>query len=379
MTSWFDASLEKLRSRAGALEVYLDKRVISILFLGFSSGLPLMLVLRTLSAWLQEEGVDKATIGLFAFTFAPYTFKFAWAPFMDRLPLPVLTRLFGRRRGWLLLTQACLIGAIFGLGQTSPGQDLFMTAVMALLVSFFSASQDVVIDAYRIEILPQHQLGAGAANVVTGYRIGMWVAGAGALWLADLAGWSIAYAAMALLDPGGRRRRLAQSRTGGGRLGARGGAAPCGLTDHRQLAGLMLLAVLLGAFIGLLIGASYGPRSGWIGGVVVAAILAGLFATFGNSPAFRQAVIDPFRDFLRAQRADRGPGHLELHFPVQGERCPAHLDGQSVLSRDRLQQEPDRLGVRDLRLLRHLLRRLWCRRPDLPHRHPAGAVDQRRS
>jgi len=199
MTNWLDASLEKLRSRVGALEVYLDKRVISILFLGFASGLPLMLVLRTLSAWLQEEGVDKATIGLFAFTFAPYTFKFVWAPFMDRLPLPVLTGLFGRRRGWLLLTQACLIASIFGLGQTSPGQDLFMTAVMALLVSFFSASQHIVIDAYRIEILPEHQLGAGAANVVTGYRIGMWVAGAGALWLADLGGWSIAYAAMALL------------------------------------------------------------------------------------------------------------------------------------------------------------------------------------
>ncbi|MDH3770392.1 MAG: MFS transporter, partial [Nitrospirota bacterium] len=252
MTNRLDAGLEKLRSRVGALDVYLDKRVISILFLGFSSGLPLMLVLRTLSAWLQEEGVDKDTIGLFAFTFAPYTFKFAWAPFMDRLPLPVLTRLFGRRRGWLLLTQVCLIGAIFGLGQTSPGQDLFMTAVMALLVSFCSASQDVVIDAYRIEILPQHQLGAGAANVVTGYRIGMWVAGAGALWLADLAGWSIAYAAMALLILVGVAAVLLNPEPAAVDW-ERAAEPPLQLTDHRQLASLMLLAVLLGAFIGLLL------------------------------------------------------------------------------------------------------------------------------
>jgi len=186
------AWLDRLRAHSGAFEVYLDRRVIGILFLGFSSGLPIMLVLRTLSAWLEDSGVDKATIGLFAFTFAPYTFKFAWAPLMDRLPLPVLTRVFGRRRGWVLLTQACLIAAIWGLGQTDPGRDLYWTALMALVVSFCSASQDIVIDAYRIELLEKHQLGAGSANVVTGYRIGMWVAGAGALWAADLFGWSMA-------------------------------------------------------------------------------------------------------------------------------------------------------------------------------------------
>jgi PAT family beta-lactamase induction signal transducer AmpG len=292
------AWLERTRARAGAFEVYLDPRVIGILFLGFASGLPIMLVLRTLSAWLEEAGVDKATIGLFAFTFAPYTFKFAWAPLMDRLPLPVLTRRFGRRRGWLLPTQLCLILAIWGLGQTSPGEGLYMTALLALVVSFFSASQDIVIDAYRIEILEKHQLGAGSANVVTGYRIGMWVASAGALWLADLAGWSVAYTAMALLVLVGVIAVLLLPEPAHVDWRPRDDEA-LNLTDHRQLAFLMLLAIALGAFCGLLIGSGYGTRAGWIGGVAIAVVLAALFALMGSSaPAFRQAVIDPFRDFF---------------------------------------------------------------------------------
>lgn len=179
--------------------VYADRRVLAILFLGFSSGLPIMLILTTLSAWLAVLGVDKGTIGLFGFAFAPYTFKFAWAPLLDRLPLPPLTTLLGRRRGWMLATQIGLIGAIFGLGQTDPSGDLWWTAFMAVLVAFFSASQDIVIDAYRIEALPPEKLGAGAGIYVLGYRIAMWIATAGALLLADSLGWSLAYAAMAML------------------------------------------------------------------------------------------------------------------------------------------------------------------------------------
>jgi MFS transporter, PAT family, beta-lactamase induction signal transducer AmpG len=298
------AALDRLRARAGAFEVYLDRRVIGILFLGFSSGLPVMLVLRTLSAWLEEAGVDKATIGLFAFTFAPYTFKFAWAPLMDRLPLPGLTRWFGRRRGWLLPTQLCLIVAIWGLGQTSPGDNLYMTALLALVVSFFSASQDIVIDAYRIELLEQHQLGAGSANVVTGYRIGMWVASAGALWIAELAGWSAAYTAMALLVLVGVICVLLMPEPAHVDWRSDRGDGALDLADHRQLGFLLLLAAALGAFCGVLIGSGYGSRAGWIGGVAVALVLAGLFAMLGNSaPAFRQAVIDPFRDFVERNGA----------------------------------------------------------------------------
>ncbi len=182
-----------------AWSIYRDPRVIAIFALGFSSGLPIMLVASTLSTWLAEAEVSKKSIGLFAYVFAPYTFKFAWAPLMDRMPLPPLTTLFGRRRGWMLATQAGLIASIYALGQTEPAAGLYWTAVCALLVAFFSASQDIVIDAYRIEILPKEELGAGAGVVVLGYRIAMWVATAGALLIADYAGWSTAYTTMALL------------------------------------------------------------------------------------------------------------------------------------------------------------------------------------
>jgi PAT family beta-lactamase induction signal transducer AmpG len=297
MTSSLARALARLRGQAGALEVYLDRRVLSILLLGFAGGLPLLLVLRTLSAWLAEDGIDTTTIGLFGFVMAPYTLKFLWAPLMDRLPLPGLTAAFGRRRSWLLLTQAGLIAAIFGLGQTDPGQDLFLTALMALLVAFCSASQDIVIDAYRIEILAESQLGAGSANYVTGYRIGMWVASAGALYLADIAGWSAAYAAMALLMLVGVATVLLNPEP----------AAPApdsalatstAVGGRRQLGLLLLLAAALGVFTGTLLGAGFGSRAGWVGGVAVAALLAILSVTFGHSPAFRQAVVEPFRDFL---------------------------------------------------------------------------------
>ncbi len=182
-----------------AWRVYRDPRVIAILALGFSSGLPIMLVATTLSTWLAEVGTSKSAIGLFAYVFAPYTFKFAWAPLVDRLPLPPLTTLLGRRRGWILAAQIGLIASIFALGRTDPATGLAATAVCALLVAFCSATQDIAIDAYRIEILPREELGAGAGVVVLGYRIGMWVATAGALLVADAFGWSTAYTAMALL------------------------------------------------------------------------------------------------------------------------------------------------------------------------------------
>jgi MFS transporter, PAT family, beta-lactamase induction signal transducer AmpG len=290
--------LGRLRASAGALEVYLDRRVFSILLLGFAGGLPLLLVLRTLSAWLAEDGVEIATIGLFGFVMAPYTLKFLWAPLMDRLPLPVLTAAFGRRRGWLLLTQAGLICAIFGLGLTDPAHDLLTTALMALLVAFFSASQDIVIDAYRIEILSEHQLGAGSANYVTGYRIGMWVASAGALYLADLAGWSVAYAAMALLVLVGVITVLLNPEPAAPADDVLPVAPAAAAGGRRPLVLLLLLAAALGLFTGILLGAGFGARAGWVGGSAVAVVLGALSTVFGHSPAFRQAVLEPFRDFL---------------------------------------------------------------------------------
>lgn len=192
-----DAKVDE--SWLASLKIYLDRRVIAILLLGFSSGLPILLVLTTLGAWLRLEGVDKSTIGLFGFVMAPYALKFIWAPLVDRLPIPGLTAMLGRRRSWMLITQVALVGAIYGLGQTDPRDGLYWTAVFCVLITFFSATQDIVIDAFRIDSLPADQLGAGASVVVLGYRIGMWVATAGAFFIADSAGWSVAYSALAAM------------------------------------------------------------------------------------------------------------------------------------------------------------------------------------
>jgi PAT family beta-lactamase induction signal transducer AmpG len=168
-----------------------------ILAMGFASGLPLLLTLSTLSYWLSKVGVDKTTIGLFALVGTPYTFKFLWSPIMDQLRLPVLTARFGRRRSWLLLTQILLAIAIFLMGLTDPATGPARTALMALVVAFLSASQDIVIDAYRIEILPESQQGQGAAVTQTGYRFGLLLAGAGALALSDFVSWPIVFDVLA--------------------------------------------------------------------------------------------------------------------------------------------------------------------------------------
>jgi PAT family beta-lactamase induction signal transducer AmpG len=178
-------------------KVYADRRVLSILFFGFASGLPLALTIGTLFMWLAEVGVNKTTIGLFALAGTPYTLKFLWAPFVDRMPIPYLTGWLGRRRGWILLTQLVLMATILGLGGTNPVAQPGLTAFLALSVAFWSATQDIAIDAYRVEILEERQYGAGAATIVLGYRIGMLVSGAGALYLATYVSWSATYGIMA--------------------------------------------------------------------------------------------------------------------------------------------------------------------------------------
>jgi len=167
-----------------------------VLLLGFASGLPLALTAGTLQAWLAVEGVDLVTIGWFALVGQPYTYKFVWAPLMDRYVPPLL----GRRRGWLALTQLALIALIALLGCLSPHQTPWLAAAVALAIAFVSASQDVVVDAYRTDILAARERGAGAALAVLGYRIAMLVSGAGALVLADqVLGWNGTYLAMAAL------------------------------------------------------------------------------------------------------------------------------------------------------------------------------------
>lgn len=164
------------------------------LVMGFACGLPLLLTITVLQAWMKEEGVDLTVIGMMALVGLPYTVKFLWAPFLDRFTLPFL----GRRKGWLLVAQVALIFSISGLGFTDPRHNPWMVAFVAFLVTFFSASQDIVVDAYRREDLSDEELGLGSSLYVNGYRVGMLLASGGGLIMADRISFSMVYLIMAV-------------------------------------------------------------------------------------------------------------------------------------------------------------------------------------
>jgi len=182
-----------------AAAVYLRPRLIAIFFLGISSGFPLTLLISTLGYWFAQEGVSTGTIGLFSAMQTPYALKFLWSPLVDRVRLPGLARLVGQRRAWLLASQALLAGAIIALAGHDPTQAIERMAVFAFLTALMSATQDIVIDAYRIEILSPRELGPGSGMIQFGYRTGNLIAGAGALMLATTLGWPATFALMALL------------------------------------------------------------------------------------------------------------------------------------------------------------------------------------
>ncbi|MHB8791552.1 MAG: AmpG family muropeptide MFS transporter [Desulfobulbaceae bacterium] len=175
------------------LRLIFTPRMLVSFLMGFSCGVPLLLTLSVLQAWMKEEGVDLSVIGLFALVGLPYTLKFVWSPVLDRFTLSFL----GRRRGWLLVIQVLLVVAIAGLGLTSPRENPWLVAFAALLVTFFSASQDIVVDAYRREDLRDIELGLGASFYVNGYRVGMLLAGSGGLILADHFSFSQVYLLLA--------------------------------------------------------------------------------------------------------------------------------------------------------------------------------------
>jgi len=182
-----------LSSPRAWLDVVFSGRMLVAFLMGFSCGMPLLLTGSVLQAWMHDAGVDLATIGLFALVGLPYTLKFLWAPLMDRFTF----RLFGRRRGWLLAAQVALTCAIAGLGMMEPAKSPWLLALVALLVTFFSASQDIVVDAYRREDLPDRELGLGSSLYVNGYRVGLLLAGSGGLILADFIPFSMVYLLMA--------------------------------------------------------------------------------------------------------------------------------------------------------------------------------------
>jgi len=250
-----------------AFAAYLDPRVLRVAALGFASGLPLLLTFSTLSAWLKTEGISRTAIGLFALVGTPYALKFLWSPLIDRLDLPVLGRRLGRRRSWGVLIQTLLIVAILALGATDPARQIGTTALLAVIVAFLSASQDIVIDAYRVELLDPDTQGPGAGAVQAGYRLAMLASGAGALFLAASVGWFAAYAAMAGLlglgllafltgpEPEARPDPAAE---------AREAKARALIARHPRLAGAP------GALVGWLYGAVWCPfadiaaRPGWV-------------------------------------------------------------------------------------------------------------------
>jgi MFS transporter, PAT family, beta-lactamase induction signal transducer AmpG len=175
-------------------EALLNRRMLICVFTGFSSGLPLYLLISLLPAWLRTGGVDLKTIGFFALIQIPYTWKFLWSPLLDRYALPLL----GRRRGWMLVTQIVLLGAIPLFGALDPKAEIWSVVALSTIVAFFSASQDIVLDAYRREILPDPELGLGTSIHVNAYRVSQLVPGALALVLADRMPWSAVYTVTAL-------------------------------------------------------------------------------------------------------------------------------------------------------------------------------------
>ncbi len=200
----------EIRSWSDSCRAWMQPKAIAMLFLGFSAGIPILLIFSTLSVWLREAGVDRSAVTFFSWAALGYSFKFLWAPIIDMLPLPFLTRMLGRRRGWLIIAQSFIIIAILWMASIDPAlnpDNLTLMAMAAVLLGFSSASQDVIIDAYRIESAERSLQALLSSMYIAGYRMGMLVAGAGSLFLADFISggtvgysyhaWQITYFAMA--------------------------------------------------------------------------------------------------------------------------------------------------------------------------------------
>jgi PAT family beta-lactamase induction signal transducer AmpG len=182
-----------------AFRAYTNPRVIAMFFLGVAAGLPLLLVFSTLSAWLRDMEVSRSAIGFFGWVGVTYSIKVLWAPVVDRLRLPGLTRWLGQRRSWMLLGQIGIISGLVAMSFTDPRQELYWVAVFSVLVAFSSSTQDIAIDAFRIESAEVELQGAMSANYIFGYRVAMLLAGAGALYMAEFYSWTMAYWSMAAL------------------------------------------------------------------------------------------------------------------------------------------------------------------------------------
>jgi PAT family beta-lactamase induction signal transducer AmpG len=199
-------------------DVLTDGRIALMLPLGFSAGLPFLLVFSTLSAWLREAGISRTEIGMLSWVALAYSFKFLWAPIVDRYDVPALSRMLGRRRGWMALAQILIAVGLVGIAASDPQTNLAATVACALLVAFASATQDVVIDGWRIDAASTERQGMMAASYQLGYRLALICAGAGALYLAEFVSWRSAYWAMAGLMSVGLIGTLLAPRADGGEV-----------------------------------------------------------------------------------------------------------------------------------------------------------------
>ncbi|MEE8057397.1 MAG: MFS transporter [Pseudomonadales bacterium] len=188
---------KKAMSWMDALSIYSQRPVIGMVFLGFSAGLPFLLVFSTLSAWLTEAGVTRSAIGFFAWVGITYSIKVLWAPVVDRIALPFLDKWLGQRRSWILLGQIGIAAGLVAMSLVNPAEQLLWVAVFALIVAFSSSTQDIAIDAYRIEAAVDEYQGAMSAAYILGYRVALLAAGAGALFIAEDYNWAVSYQVMA--------------------------------------------------------------------------------------------------------------------------------------------------------------------------------------
>ncbi|MEP7243022.1 MAG: MFS transporter [Gammaproteobacteria bacterium] len=193
------ASQGESRGWLQSLAVYGQARVLSMIFLGFSSGLPFYLVFQTLSAWLRQEGIQRSTIGMLSWVGLAYSIKFLWAPIVDRMPVPFLTRVLGRRRSWMLLAQAGIAVCLVNMSWSEPSAGVLSIAIWALALAFCAATQDISVDAWRIETASVDLQGAMAAGYQIGFRVALITASAGAFAITEKFNWHVTYATMAAL------------------------------------------------------------------------------------------------------------------------------------------------------------------------------------
>lgn len=268
-----------------SFKAFLNPRVIAMLFLGFSAGLPLYLVFSTLSVWLAEAGTPRSEVTFFSWAALGYGFKYVWAPIIDKMPLPIVTALMGQRRAWLLVSQIAVMAALCFMATTDPAQNLVMMAVGSVVLGFSSATQDIVIDAYRIEAARPEIQGIMSSSYIAGYRIGMMVAGAGALELAgwidvidgyDYQAWKITYFAMAATMIIGVATTFIISEP------SRPGATSLSLRsrrDYLQFLGMFVIAASVFAFIIFAGGPIVAELKKYIVAIGINELLAGFLST----------------------------------------------------------------------------------------------------